>query len=288
MTLLTELLLSDTAMVLAAGLGTRMRPLTLEKPKPLFEVGGRSMLDHALDRLLAAGIRRAVVNVFYLPDQIENHLEKRSDMEIIISRESELLDTGGGIKNALRHFGGKPFFALNADLPWMDAAPPHPDPFPPAGGEGEKRKSLARVAGEGRGPSLAPASGGKGEGGSLERMKDAWNPGKMDVLLLLMERQKARGFGPNGDFMMESDGRVWRKGAAVKPYVMLSAQILKPELFAPISEKIFSNNKIWDRAEEEKKLYGVAHEGSCYHVGTPEDLADANDLLASGQGWGVS
>src|ERR1700722_12201552 len=109
--------LSTTAMILAAGLGARMRPLTLEKPKPMFEVGGRTMLDLALDKLVAFGIQKAVVNTFYLPEKIENHLAARRDIEIVISRESELLDTGGGIKKALKHFDGQPFFALNADLP---------------------------------------------------------------------------------------------------------------------------------------------------------------------------
>ena len=112
--------LSSTAMVLAAGLGTRMRPLTLTKPKPLYEVGDRTMLDHALDKLVAAGIKRAVVNTHYLAELIETHLQSRGDIEIIISREETVLDTGGGIVKALPYFAGKPFFALNADLPWMD------------------------------------------------------------------------------------------------------------------------------------------------------------------------
>src|ERR1700744_2689540 len=109
----------DTAMILAAGRGERMRPLSLQKPKPLLEVGGRAMLDHALDKLIAAGIKRAVVNAFYLGEQVEAHWAKRRDIEIVISKETELLDTGGGIKNALKHFDA-PFLALNADLPWMD------------------------------------------------------------------------------------------------------------------------------------------------------------------------
>src|ERR1700761_1863521 len=115
--------LSKTAMILAAGEGMRMRPLTLETPKPLLKVGGKTMLDHAIDKLIAAGIKRVVVNCFYLADQIETHLKTRKDVEIIILRETELLDTGGGIKNALDNFDA-PFFALNADLPWMDGKSP--------------------------------------------------------------------------------------------------------------------------------------------------------------------
>ncbi len=239
--------LSNTAMVLAAGLGARMRPLTLQKPKPLQLVGGKAMLDHALDKLVAVGIKRAIVNTHYLPEQIEEHLSHRRDLETIISREAELLDTGGGIKNALHHFDGKPFFALNADLPWMDGVQP-----------------------------------------SLERMQQAWDAGKMDALLLLMPTNEARGFSGKGDFAMEPDGRVHRTDLKPPyPYVMLSAQILKPELFAPVPDRIFSNNIIWNAAEAKGRLYGISHSGTCYHVGTPEDLTKANALLETGQGWGL-
>jgi MurNAc alpha-1-phosphate uridylyltransferase len=240
--------LSPTAMVLAAGSGMRMRPLTLAKPKPLLEVGGRTMLDLALDRLVSFGIRRAVVNAHYLADQIEAHLAARSDIEIVISHETELLDTGGGIKNALPHFGGLPFFALNADLPLMDGNKP-----------------------------------------SLSRMAEAWNPEHMDALLLLMPTAKARGFGPRGDFALHADRHAHRKDAPPpRSHVMLSAQILKPELFASRAERVFSNNVIWDDAEAKGRLYGAEHRGTCYHIGTPEDLRAANELLASGQGWGVA
>jgi MurNAc alpha-1-phosphate uridylyltransferase len=234
----------DTAMILAAGRGERMRPLSLQKPKPLLEVGGRAMLDHALDKLIKAGIKRAVVNAFYLAEQIEAHCAKRCDIEIVISREDELLDTGGGIKNALRHFDA-PFLALNADLPWMDGAKP-----------------------------------------GLQRMKEAWDPAKMDALLLLMPTSQAHGFEATGDFALEKDGRVWRKDLTPpRPYVWISAQIIKPELFAGILDRIFSNNRVWNDAESRRRLSGIEHDGSCYHVGTPEDLAKANELLASGQGW---
>ncbi|MDD5586518.1 MAG: nucleotidyltransferase family protein [Alphaproteobacteria bacterium] len=241
-------LLSGTGMVLAAGMGVRMRPLTLEKPKPLLEVGGRTMLDHALDKLKADGINRAVVNAFYLADQIEAHRTTRRDMEIIIARETELLDTGGGIKNALPHFGGKPFFVLNADLPWLDGAEP-----------------------------------------SLRRMAEAWDPSRMDVLLLVMPTAKARGFGARGDFMMEPGGRLWRKGAPEpRSHVWISAQIMKPQLMDEIEERVFSNNRIFDAVEARGKLFGLEHAGTCYHAGTPEDLAESNRLLTSGEGWAVA
>ena len=240
--------LSTTAMVLAAGFGMRMRPLTLTKPKPLLEVGGRTMLDRALDSLVQQGIKRAVVNTHYLGEQIVAHLKTRKDIEIILSHESEILDTGGGIKNALVHFDGQPFFALNADLPWTDDSTP-----------------------------------------ALQRMAALWNPDKMDALLLLMKTARARGFESKGDFALDVDGKARRKDvASPRPYVMLSAQILKPELFAHLDEKVFSNNLIWNGAEEKTRLYGIEHTGTCYHVGTPEDWQQANELLANGQGWAVA
>ncbi len=240
-------LFSDTAMVLAAGLGTRMKPLTLTKPKPLQTVGERAMLDLALDKLVAAGMKRAVVNTFYLAKQIEDHLKSRRDIDIIISREDELLDTGGGIAKALPYFEGLPFFALNADLPWFDDGTP-----------------------------------------SLSRMRNAWNPESMDALLLVMQTKKARGFPPMGDFMMEKDGRLRRKGLPPpRPFVWISAQIQKPENFAHPPAKVFSNNAIFDEAEAHSRLYGIEHTGTCAHVGTPEDLRDANELLASGKGWAL-
>jgi MurNAc alpha-1-phosphate uridylyltransferase len=239
--------LSDTAMILAAGLGTRMRPLTLTTPKPLLVVGGRTMLDHALDRLVKADIKRAVVNVFYLAEHIEEHLRQRTDIEIIISHEESLLDTGGGIKNALHHFGGKPFLAINADLPWIDATPP-----------------------------------------SLPAMMKTWNAALMDVLLLLMPTDKAYGFSSRGDFIMERDGRLHRHDTHPPyPFVMTAAQIVNPAMYADIRENVFSNNVVWDLAESAQRLYGIEHRGTCYHVGTPEDLAKANNLLANGRGWGV-
>jgi N-acetyl-alpha-D-muramate 1-phosphate uridylyltransferase len=239
--------LSTTAMILAAGFGVRMRPLTLAKPKPLLKIGGRAMLDLALDKLKAVGIERAVINTHYLPEQIENHLAARCDMEILISRETEILDTGGGIKNARHYFGDQPFFALNADLPWLDGKTP-----------------------------------------SLIRMMKAWNPEIMDQLLLVMLTNKARGFAGKGDFMMESDGRLWRKNAPTpRPQTFISAQIMKPQLLDEVPEKVFSNNKIFDLAESRNKLFGLVHEGACYHCGTPEDLAEANRLLETGQGWAV-
>jgi MurNAc alpha-1-phosphate uridylyltransferase len=238
--------LSDTAMVLAAGFGVRMRPLTLDTPKPLLKVGGRTMLDLAIDHLVQAGMRRVVVNTHYLAENIARHVQTRDDIEIVISHEPQILDTGGGMKNARACFGDKPFIALGGELPFTDGKAP-----------------------------------------ALTRMARAWDHHKMDQLLMVSRREKARGFGPDGDFMMRPDGRLWRKDAP-KPrdYVFLSAQIVRPQLYDDMVETVFSNNKLFDISEEKGRLFGLEHDGACFHVGTPEDLAQANRLLETQEGWG--
>lgn len=239
--------LSQTAMVLAAGMGMRMRPLTLAKPKPLHVVAGKTMLDRAIDQLAAFGIRRVVVNVHYLSEQIEDHLKARLDVQIILQREEKLLDTGGSVAQALPHFEGRPFFCLNADLPTLDGSEP-----------------------------------------ALARMAKRWAPETMDALLLLMRTEKARGVSGDGNYFMDDLGHLRRKGTQPpRPFVMISAQILKPELFSEPPAEVFSNNIVWDRAEACGRLYGIEHDGTCFHVGTPEDFHLANKLYESGQGWGA-
>jgi N-acetyl-alpha-D-muramate 1-phosphate uridylyltransferase len=240
-----------TAMVLAAGFGTRMRPLTNTTPKPLLEVGGITMLDRALDKLQAVGVKRVVVNVSYLASQIEEHLLSRRDIKIIISPESEPLETGGGVKHALAWLGDEPVYIINADLPWEDAP--------------------------------TPAEG------ALLRLAKNWDSQRMDALLLLLERQKACGFGDRGDFARDADGRLRRANMTQPfPYVFIAAQIVTPEIYRTITEKKFSNNIIFDAAEAAGRLYGIVHDGTCFHVGTPADLLEANRLLASGRGWSRS
>lgn len=235
-----------TAFVLAAGLGMRMRPLTLETPKPLLNVGGQTMLDQVLDRLVDAGVKRAVVNAHYKAEQIEAHIHARQNPELILSKEDVLLDTGGGIKFARPHLGSDPIFAINSDLPWQDGTVP-----------------------------------------ALKRLADAFNPQTMDALLLLMPLEKARGFkGAKGDFFMAANGQLSRKDTnPPRPYVFISAQIIKPDLFAATPETVFSTNVIWDVAEQQGRLFGLVHDGTCFHVGTPEDLLEANKRLNDGSGW---
>lgn len=235
-----------TAMVLAAGYGKRMLPLTATLPKPLLMVGGRTMLDQVLDRLREDGIRQVVVNAGYLGAQIAAHCAQRRDVPIIVSPEPEPLETGGGVKQALPLLGTDAIFVINADLPWQEAGTP-----------------------------------------ALQRLRAAWQPAHMDLLLLVMPLAKAQGFGTAGDFALLPDGRLARAGSADKSLVFIGAMIVKPELYAAVPEMVFSNNKLFDQAEAAGRLYGCLHQGTCYHVGTPPDWERANALLQSGRGWAL-
>lgn len=225
------------AMVLAAGLGTRMRPLTLDRPKPLIEVGGRTLLDHALDRLDAAGVTDAVVNAHYLGPMIADHLAgRRRGPRTVVSHEDKLLETGGGVKHALPLLGPDPFFVVNADIVWLDG------PLP-----------------------------------TLARMERQWDPARMDALLLLMPTVWAVGYDGPGDFLLEPDGRAsFREPGSLAPFVYAGVQIVRPESFADTPDGPFSNTLVWRRAAAAGRLYGVRHDGPWYHVGTPDAVAEVD------------
>ena len=225
-----------TAMVLAAGLGLRLRPITNKTPKPLVKVADRTLLDHTLDRLVKAGVERAVVNIHHLADQVERHLTNRTDLEIIISSEADdLLETGGGVKKALPHLGDEPFYISNADVMWLN------------------------------GPSPA-----------LGRLCERWDDDEMDVLLLLHSTVEAYGYTGNGDFVAESDGKLARKlEREITPYLFTGVQIVHPRVFEATPEGAFSLNLIYDAAIEAERLYGVVHDGEWFHIGTPDGLAQA-------------
>lgn len=230
------------AMVLAAGLGLRMRPLTLERPKPLITVGAKPMLDHALDRLQDAGVETAVVNAHYRGEMIAQHLKGRKKPKIVISHEDELLETGGGVKKALPHLGSEPFLVVNADILWLD------------------------------GPMKA-----------LKRVADHWDPETMDALLLMMSTTRAVGYEGRGDFHMDPLGRLTRRTEGeIAPFVFAGVQIVKPELFKDTPDGAFSTNLVWDRLQGAGRLYGLAHDGAWFHIGTPAGLLEAEDLLATG------
>jgi MurNAc alpha-1-phosphate uridylyltransferase len=227
-----------TAMVLAAGIGERMRPLTLRMPKPLVPLAGRTLIDHVLDRLAMSGVKTAVVNVHYLPDQLEAHLAKRQGKppEIVVSDErGVLLDTGGGVKKALPLLGHGPFFIHNADSVWSEGATP-----------------------------------------ALSRMLRLWNSAAMDCLLLLAPVATSIGYAFKGDFAMGPDGRLARRAEGkVVPFAFAGVSLCDERLFKDAPEGRLSLNLLWDRALAEGKLYGVRLDGCWMHVGTPEALAEA-------------
>jgi N-acetyl-alpha-D-muramate 1-phosphate uridylyltransferase len=229
------------AMILAAGLGTRMRPLANDRPKPLIEVRGKALIDHAIDRLIAAGVTLVVVNVHYRAEMLKAHLAKRRDVEIRISEEgSELLGTGGGILKVLPHFEGEPFFVHNSDSIWVE-----------------------------------------GVGHALDRLKDRWDPERMDYLLLMASLITAIGYEGAGDFMMDSDGRLSRvPEQRISPFAYPGVSILHPRIFDGAKPGEFSINPLWDRAIEAGRLFGIRLDGVWIHVGTPEAVREAEAFLA--------
>lgn len=233
-----------TAMVMAAGLGKRMRPLTATRPKPLVTVRGKALLDHTLDRLRAAGIMRAVVNVHYLADAVEAHLRgKAADMDIVISDERDaLLETGGGLVRALPLIGDDPFLCVNSDNLWVD------------------------------GPVDA-----------IGLLEERWNADEMDALLLVVPQARANCHTGPGDFHLDARGRITRrKPARVAPFVYTGVQIVSHRLLRDAPEGAFSTNIFWDRAIAEGRCYGVVHEGLWFDVGTPVAVKKTEALLAHG------
>jgi len=228
------------AMVLAAGLGTRMRPLTDTMPKPLVKVAGRALLDHVLDRLAEAKVERAVVNVHHFAGQIVDHVATRIKPQIVISDErGMLLDTGGGVVKALPELGDAPFFHLNADTLWIDGVKPN-----------------------------------------LARLADNFEPATMDALLLLAPIAGSIGYHGRGDFNMASDGRLKpRPEREVAPFVYAGAAILSPSLFKDAPQGKFSLTTLFLRAAEEGRLSGLRLEGLWMHVGTPDAIAAAETAI---------
>jgi len=228
------------AMIMGAGQGTRMAPLTDDKPKPLVRFMGKPLIDHALARLSAAGVDEVVVNVHAHADLLEAHLKRVSTPKITISDErDELLDTGGGVKKARALLGDDPIITFNSDSVWI----------------------------EGRRPTLT-------------RMMDAWDPEHMDALLMIASATNTIGEVRRGDFTMEPDGRlVRREEQSVAPFMFAGVQIVNPTLFDEGPDGPFSTNLIWDKAIERGRLFGLRMEATWMHVGTPDDLADAERFL---------
>ena len=225
-----------TAMVFAAGLGMRMRPITETLPKPLIEVHGRALIDYCLDRLAENGVERAVVNVHWLADRIEAHLAKRRAPKVLISDErAELLDQGGGVKRALPMIGDDPFLVCNTDAFWIEGP----------------RSNIARLA-------------------------RSFDPERMDILLLVAAGAGAVGVDWPGDFVMAHDGRLLpREPRHVAPFVYTGVGIVKPGLFAAESADVFRLAPFFHAAAAKGRLYGVRLDGLWVHVGRPESIAEA-------------
>lgn len=237
-------LASDTAMVLAAGLGKRMRPLTASQPKPLVRVGGKALIDHALDRLAEAGVAKAVVNVHYLADALEAHVKERSAPVVAISDERGLLlETGGGLVKAERAgLLPDPFFSVNSDNIWLE--------------------------------------GPRDAFGDLSR---AWDPEKMDALLLLVPHSGAFNYRGKGDFHMDAAGKVSRRRSGrVAPFIFSGIQLVSHKFLEDAPEGPFSTNVLWTRAIEAGRLFGVRFTGQWFEVGEPDAIAPTEAALKRG------
>lgn len=235
---------SAVIMLLAAGKGLRMRPLTSHRPKPMVEVAGRTLIDRALDRVVDAGIRRAVVNLHYRGGMLKKHLAGRDDVALAYSDESKaLLETGGGVQKALRLLKdnqgrARPFFVANSDALWLDR----------------------RV-------------------NAFERLADAWEGRRMDALLLLQRKSSAIGYERQGDYRITDDGGLVRSIGKPAPYVFTGLQILHPRLFAGAPRGAFSSVPLFDGAEQAGRLFGLVHDGVWMDVGTPASVELAEQKL---------
>jgi N-acetyl-alpha-D-muramate 1-phosphate uridylyltransferase len=242
--------ISKTAMVLAAGKGLRMRPLTNRRPKPLVAVAGRSLIDRAIDRVQDAGINNVVVNLHYRGEMLRRHLDKRQGLECVYSDESKsLLETGGGVKKALKKLVGndprpKPFLVLNSDALWLDGF-------------------------------------GKGAAGdnALARLAAAWDGRRMDALLLMQPTDKALGHKGAGDYRLKRDAHLVRVPGGPAPYVFSGIQILHQRLFEQSPRGAFSLVRLYDKAEKSGRLFGLKHTGVWMDVGTPDGVTMAEEEL---------
>ena len=232
----------ESAMVMAAGIGKRMRPLTATRPQPLVRVAGKPLIDHSLDRIEAAGISHVVVNVHYLADALEAHLakQKRSFTLAVSDERGELLETGGGMVKALPLLKGDPILVVNSDNIWTD-------------GPQDSIRNLARH----------------------------WDGDRMDALLLVIRQASATGHGGKGDFHMDPSGKLSRrKPGRVAPFVYTGIQLISPRLLVGAPDGPFSTNLLWDRAIAAGRLYGLSHMGQWFDVGTPASIAPTEAALS--------
>ena len=230
-------------MVLGAGLGKRMRPITDTMPKPMVPVAGKPLIDWGLDALASAGVKRAVVNVHYLADQLEAHLRQRADLDIAISDErAELLESGGGIIKALPLIGTEPFFLVNSDSFWLDDGVPN-----------------------------------------LDRLGALWDAEHMDILLMLARHEQATGHGTKSDFTLGADGRIarYRESANSEGLIYAGVGIVHPRIFEGLEPDAHSLNREFDAAIAAGRLYGMAMTGKWLTVGTPDAIAPAEAVVGA-------
>ncbi|WDI32587.1 nucleotidyltransferase family protein [Hyphococcus flavus] len=233
----------QTAMVLAAGLGTRMRPLTDETPKPLIKVAGKPLIDYALDRFKRAGVGRVIVNVHHLADQVEAHMSNVSGLDVVISDErGALLETGGGLKKARPQFADSPVFCTNTDAIMIDGA-------------GEE---------------------------ACAALANAWDGSRMDALLLLVPIERTSGYEGRGDFERGDDGKIALRSGETAPFVFTGLQIISPRLIDEGPDGAFSTRVLWDKAAANNRLLGVVYDGEWLHVGDPPGLEAAEKRLRDG------
>ena len=231
-------------MVMAAGLGQRMRPLTATRPKPLVEVAGKPLIDHVFDRLRAAGVRRAVVNVHYLADQLEKHVTAATGLEVVVSDErAALMETGGGLVQARALLGDAPFVVASSDVLWID------------------------------GPADA-----------IRLLASHWDDARMDVLMLLVPLARAHNHPGQGDFHLDQHGRITsrRKPGRIAPFIYTSLQIMSPRVLADAPVGPFSQMLFWERAIAAGRAYGMVHQGLWFDVGTPAAIGRTEALLLDG------
>jgi MurNAc alpha-1-phosphate uridylyltransferase len=235
----------QTAMVMAAGLGKRMRPLTATRPKPLIDVAGKPLIDHVFDRLRTAGIRRAVVNVHYMAGALEAHLKARvRDLEVVVSDErAQLMETGGGLVKALPLLGEAPFLCVNSDNYWID-----------------------------------------GPIDSIRALAAAWDDARMDALLLLVPFARAGSHRGRGDFHLDAMGRITgrRRPGRIAPFVYTGIQILHPRIIVDAPQGPFSTNLFWNRAIAAGRAWGLVHQGLWFDIGTPQAIRETEAALADG------
>lgn len=227
------------AFVLAAGKGTRLRPYTDAMPKPMVSVGGKSLIKRTLEKLAAAGVEDVVINLHHLGPVLEDHLKYIERPKIIFSREEELLETGGGIKKALSHFGEEPFFIINGDALWDEG--PH--------------------------------------GPVFSRLASLWNGEKMDILLFLEPKEKMPVTEFVGDYHLNEEGRAIRAKDKSGGYMFAGVRIAHPRIFTGSPDGAFSFLSLMDKAESEGRLSGMAHDAAWYHISTPEDLTAVDALF---------